>query len=48
MHFMLVDLPEGSHAIQLRFETPLENRIGQGITLLGVAMVIGLAIKGYK
>jgi hypothetical protein len=48
MHFMLLDLPEGNHSIQLRFETPIENRIGQGITLLGVAMVIGLAIKGYK
>jgi hypothetical protein len=48
MNFMLVDVPEGNHQIDLRFETPLENRIGQGITLLGFAVVIGLAIKGYR
>lgn len=48
MHFMLVDLPAGNHSIQLRFETPLENRIGQGITLLGLVSLFGLLIRGYK
>ena len=48
MNFMLIDLPEGAHAVHLRFETPLENRIGQGITLLGLAAVVGLAIQGLR
>ncbi len=42
MNFMLVDVPPGNHTVQLRFETPLENRIGQGVTLLGFAAVIWL------
>jgi hypothetical protein len=51
MNFMLIDVAEGNHNIQLRFETPLENRIGQGIALLGLAIVAGLfvaGIRGYK
>jgi uncharacterized membrane protein YfhO len=28
MGFMLIDLPEGDQTVQVRFETPLENRIG--------------------
>ena len=42
MNFMLVDVPPGNHILQLRFGTPLENRIGQGVTLLGFAAVIWL------
>ena len=39
MDFMLIDVPEGAHNIQMRFETPPENRFGQVlfvITALGV------------
>ena len=48
MHYMLIDVPEGDHTILMRFETPLENRIGQAITLLGLAVVVGLVLKGYR
>lgn len=48
MSFMLVEVPEGNHSIQLRFEAPLENRIGQAITLLGLAIVLGLAGWGGR
>ncbi len=44
MNFMLMDVPEGSHRIQLRFETPRENRIGQVIFLLGLGVVVGLIL----
>jgi hypothetical protein len=46
MNFMLIDVPEGNHGIQMRFETPLENRIGQVISLLGLAVVICLVVYG--
>jgi len=40
MGFMLIDAPEGDHKIQLRFETPLENRAGQVLFVLtGIVMV---------
>jgi len=41
-NFMLIDVPEGNHKIQVRFETPLENRIGRGISILGLILVAGL------
>jgi hypothetical protein len=43
MSFILIDVPAGNHTIQLLFETPLENRIGQmvsGLALLVVAWLI--------
>ena len=40
--FMLVEAPAGAHTIHLRFETPLENRIGCILTLLTCASVLGL------
>ena len=43
MNFMLIDVPEGAHRIQMRFETPLENRMGQGMFIAGLA-VIGILI----
>ncbi len=46
LNFILVDVPEGNHTIQVRFETPLENRIGQAIALLGLAIALGLAGAG--
>lgn len=51
VNFMLIEVPEGEHTIQLRFDTPPENRIGQGVSLLGLAAIAGLtstAIKGRK
>jgi LPXTG-motif cell wall-anchored protein len=40
---MLMDVPPGAHTIHLRFEVPLENRVGQvvfGITLLVLAALV--------
>jgi hypothetical protein len=46
MGFTLVDLPEGNHQITLRFETPLENRVGQVISILALLIVMGLMAAG--
>ncbi len=43
MGFMLVDAPEGNHKIQLRFETPLENRAGQVLLVL-TGLLIGVLV----
>lgn len=48
MNFMLIEAPEGSHKIQLRFETPLENRIGQCISVLGLVVAAALVIRGSR
>jgi hypothetical protein len=37
MGFMLIDAPAGEHRIELRFETPLENRAGLALLVLTVA-----------
>jgi uncharacterized membrane protein YfhO len=34
MGFMIVDLPPGEQEVHLRFATPLENRVGQAVTVL--------------
>jgi len=39
MTFMVIDVPAGNHRIELRFETPLENRIGQALFLAGLAAI---------
>lgn len=41
LNFMLIDVPEGGHDIEMRFETPLENRIGQ------ICAWMGLLIAGW-
>jgi hypothetical protein len=41
MHFMLVDTGPGTHELEVRFETPLENRVGQ------VLMVLSLGLVGW-
>jgi hypothetical protein len=38
MDFMLIETGEGQHEIQMRFETPLENRVGQGMFVLTALM----------
>ncbi len=42
--FGVIDAPPGEHDITYIFETPLENRIGWGITLLSLAIAIALPI----
>jgi len=41
--FGVIDAPPGEHDIAYIFETPLENRIGWGITLLSLAVVVALS-----
>ncbi len=43
MGFMLIDAPEGDHKIQMRFETPFENRAGQMLFFV-TAIVIALLL----
>jgi hypothetical protein len=42
MNFMLIDVPPGSHTIRMHFETPLENRAGQGLFFVGLAAIAAL------
>jgi hypothetical protein len=42
--FGVIDAPPGEHDIAYIFETPLENRIGWGITLLSLAVVVVLSV----
>jgi hypothetical protein len=42
MGFMLVDVPPGAHVIRMRFETPLENRVGWIVTGLTLLVTAGL------
>jgi hypothetical protein len=42
MGFMLINAPEGDHRIQMRFETPFENRAGQALFVLTGLVMIGL------
>lgn len=45
MGFMLVDAPAGPQEITLRFETPLENRIGQVLTVATLLFYGGAAVQ---
>jgi uncharacterized membrane protein YfhO len=45
MGFTLIDVPEGEHRIQMRFETPLENRAGQVLSVLTGLAMVGLVIR---
>ena len=48
MQFMLIDPGEGTHRIRVRFETPLENRIGQvgfALSLLTICLLVGLQVR---
>ncbi|HWE52589.1 MAG TPA: hypothetical protein VG273_22530 [Bryobacteraceae bacterium] len=42
MGFMLLDVTPGDHSIQMRFETPTENRVGQ--LLLGLSLLVAVAL----
>ena len=48
MGFMLLDASPGYHEIQLRFTTPLENRIGQILFGLSCLAILGLLGAGRK
>lgn len=45
MNFMFIETGPGDHQLDLRFETPLENRVGQGVFLFGLAAVAILFFK---
>jgi hypothetical protein len=47
MGFMLVALPEGNHQITLRFERPWENRAGEAISVLALALAAALLAFGF-
>ncbi|HEV8145364.1 MAG TPA: hypothetical protein VGP79_03245 [Bryobacteraceae bacterium] len=48
MNFMILDVPSGSHNIQARFETPLENRIGGVLTASSLMLAVALLIRSRK
>lgn len=48
MNFMLIDVLPGAHTIQMRFETPLENRIGQGMFIAGLAATAALILRARR
>lgn len=48
MGFMLIDAPEGYHDIQLRFETPLENRVGEVLFFVTAIVLAGLIVRGVR
>lgn len=45
MGFMLIDTQPGRHTIEMRFETPLENRVGEVLFLITAAVMAGLVIR---
>jgi hypothetical protein len=44
MQFTLIDVGPGTHTIDMRFETPLENRVGQAIFLFSLLCVLTLSL----
>jgi hypothetical protein len=48
MNFMWIETPPGAQEIRLSFETPLENRIGQIVTALSIAVFLCLIGIGYR
>jgi hypothetical protein len=48
MGFMLIDAGPGAHAIDMRFETPLDNRIGQVLLVISMLTAGGLVVRNRK
>jgi hypothetical protein len=48
MGFMLMDVDPGTHVIDMRFETPLENRVGQVLLVISLLTAGGLVVYNYK
>src|SRR5262249_37853144 len=46
LHFLLIDAGPGEHDVVVRFETPLENRVGQGIFFVALAAVAWMLWHG--
>jgi hypothetical protein len=46
MGFMLIDAGPGVHTIDMRFETPLDNRIGQVLLVISLLIAGGLVACG--
>lgn len=47
LHFSAIDAPPGDDEIAFVFEMPLENRIGWAITLLSLAIAVGILAFDY-
>ena len=45
MGFLVVEAPPGDREIRLRFVTPLENRVGRGVTILTMLLLILLGAR---
>jgi hypothetical protein len=48
MSFMLLDVAPGAHNIQMRFETPLENRVGQILFVLSALVIAALCALSFR
>lgn len=48
IEFMLVDPGPGEHDIMLRFETPLENRVGRLVTIGALLALAGIAAIAFR
>jgi hypothetical protein len=47
MDFMVIDAPPGEHRIQMRFLTPLENRVGQALFFVTALAMVGLVTISF-
>ena len=43
---MLLDQPPGNHTVRMVFETPLEDYVGRGLSLVTVALIAFLSLRG--
>jgi hypothetical protein len=48
LSFMLVDVAPGAHEINMRFETPLENRVGRVLTATSALLAIFMLFRGFR
>jgi uncharacterized membrane protein YfhO len=48
MSFMMIDVAPGAHTVDMRFEVPIENRIGQGLLVASLFVVGGLVLAGSR
>ena len=45
---MVIDMPPGDREISLAFLTPLENKVGRVVTLLTLAVILGMFWIGLR
>jgi len=48
MSFMVIDIAPGTHTIDMKFEVPLENRVGQGLLAIALLSVAGLVFLASR